>query len=66
MNKLERKLGRFAIPNLYIGIIGCFVIGYIFRYLATDIYNYLDTDTIFNYCTGPVLAPLYLDFYSTF
>lgn len=41
MNKLERKLGRFAIPNLYIGIIGCFVIGYIFRYLATDIYNYL-------------------------
>ncbi len=41
MKKLEKKLGRFAIPNLYFYIIGCFIIGYILRYLAPYIYDNL-------------------------
>lgn len=38
LNKMERKLGRYAIPNLSIVIISCFIIGYLLGYLAPDVY----------------------------
>ena len=28
IDKLERKFGRFGIPNLTVYIIGCYVLGY--------------------------------------
>lgn len=41
LNKLERKIGRFAIPNLTMFLIGAYVIGYIFNFLNEDMMNYL-------------------------
>ncbi len=40
-NKLENKLYKYTIPNLYLVIIVCFVIGYIIRYLIPSLYDYL-------------------------
>ncbi len=33
LNKLERKIGRFAIPNLMLWIVGCYVLGLVFSYI---------------------------------
>lgn len=41
LNKLERKVGKFAITNLSIWLIGCYVIGYILNFVAPNILNYL-------------------------
>ena len=30
LNKLERKIGRYAVPNLIIWLIGAYTIGYVF------------------------------------
>ena len=40
-NKMERKFGKYAIPNLTMVIICCFVIGYILQILAPDVYEKL-------------------------
>ena len=37
--KLEKKFGRFAIPNLYFIIIACSILGYILRYLLPNVYD---------------------------
>lgn len=34
LNKLERTIGRFAIPNLMIWVIGCYVLGLILSYTS--------------------------------
>ena len=39
--KLERKLGRYAVPNLTVIIIGCYVIGYILTLINADIAAYM-------------------------
>ena len=41
LNKLERKMGRFAIPNLIVWILAGYVVGYTLSYLAPSILNYL-------------------------
>lgn len=41
INKLERKLGRFAIPNLILWILAGYVIGYTLLYVAPGILEYL-------------------------
>ena len=41
LNKLERKMGRFAIPNLIVWILAGYVVGYTLSYLARGILNYL-------------------------
>ena len=41
LNKLERKMGRFAIPNLIVWILAGYVVGYTLSYLAPGILNYL-------------------------
>ena len=38
LNKMERKLGKYAIPNLTLVIIGCFVFGYIAEIIAPGMY----------------------------
>lgn len=41
LNKLERKMGRFAIPNLIVWILAGYVVGYTLSYLAPGVLNYL-------------------------
>jgi len=45
LNKLERKFGRYAIPNLMIYIIALYIVGFIFGYIAPTFYiNWLSLD----------------------
>lgn len=44
INKLERKVGKHAIPNLTKYIIICYVIGYSLYYLAPNVLGYLTLD----------------------
>lgn len=45
MNKLERKLGRYAIPNLMFYIIVLYIVGFVFDLIApTFYYSYLSLD----------------------
>ena len=41
IDKLERKFGRFGIPNLTIYIIGCYVLGYILTAAAPGVLSML-------------------------
>ena len=47
LNKLERKLGRYAIPNLTSILIGCFVVGYIIQALRPEMISYMTLDPVF-------------------
>ncbi len=41
LNKMERKFGRFAIPNLTFWLIGAWVLGFIIQYTMPDAQNLL-------------------------
>lgn len=41
LNKLEKKLGRFAIPNLSLWIVLAYALGYLIMYLLPGLMNYL-------------------------
>jgi len=41
LNKLERKFGRFAIPNLTLFIIGAYIIGYVFTLINPEMMHAL-------------------------
>lgn len=41
INKLERKFGRFAIPNLTVFLIGAYIIGYLIRFINADLLSVL-------------------------
>jgi len=40
-NKLERKFGRFAIPNITLVLIACYIIGYILYLLVPQMLQYM-------------------------
>ena len=42
LNKLERKLGRYAIPNLIVWLIGAYSIGFVLSMTNTGVMNYLN------------------------
>lgn len=44
LNKLERKLGKFAIRNLSLWIIVCYVIGYLISFISPALLNYLELE----------------------
>ena len=44
INKLERKFGRFGIPNLTVYIIGCYVLGYFLAMFAPGVLNMMSLD----------------------
>ena len=45
LNKLERKYGKYAIPNLMFYVVVLYVVGFIFDLIAPDFYyNYLSLD----------------------
>lgn len=41
LNKLEKKFGRFAIPNLTMYLIGAYVVGYGIAYFMPNLYQWL-------------------------
>lgn len=41
LNKLERKIGRYAVPNLIIWLIGAYTVGYVFGTVSPGILRYL-------------------------
>ena len=44
LDKMERKIGKYAIPRLPLIMTGCFIVGYIFRYFFETVYVYLTLD----------------------
>ena len=44
LNKLERKLGRYAISNLTLYIIGTYVLGYLLQFFAGNLIRYFYLD----------------------
>ncbi len=40
INKMERKFGKYAIPNLTLYIIITYVVGYLLMYLAPNVMDY--------------------------
>ncbi len=44
LNKLERKIGKYAITNLSIWLIGGYVIGYLLSFLAPGLSSYLQLE----------------------
>ena len=44
IDKLERKFGRFGVPNLTVYIIGCYVLGYFLAMFAPGVLNMLSLD----------------------
>lgn len=41
LNKLERKMGRFAIPNLMIYMVGAYVVGFVLQLVSPGLLSYL-------------------------
>lgn len=44
MNKWEKKFGKYAISNLTVILIGCYVVGYILEWLAPEIMSLMTLD----------------------
>ena len=42
LNKLERKFGRYAIPNLIVYLIGVYSVGFVLNMVAPNILGYLN------------------------
>ena len=42
LNKLERKFGRYAIPNLIVYLIGAYSVGFVLNMVAPNILGYLN------------------------
>ena len=45
LDKLERKFGRFAIPNLTVYLLAGYVIGFGIMYLMPDMIGYLTLES---------------------
>lgn len=41
LNKIERKLGRFAIPNLILWVLAGYAIGYTLSYISPELLNFM-------------------------
>ncbi len=41
MSKWERRFGRYAIPNLTLILLGCYIVGYLLTVAAPNLMNYL-------------------------
>ena len=42
LNKLERKFGRYAVPNLIVYLIGAYSVGYVLNMVAPNILGFLN------------------------
>lgn len=44
MSKFERKFGKYAIPNLTLWLLGCYILGYVIELLAPNLVYYITLD----------------------
>ena len=44
LNKMERKLRKYAIPNLTMVLIGCYVIGYVLQMINPNAAEYMQLE----------------------
>ena len=42
LNKLERKFGRYAVPNLIVYLIGAYSVGFVLNMVAPNILGFLN------------------------
>ena len=47
LNKMERKVGKYAIPNLIVWLIGAYVIGFMLALVAPNLLSYLNFQPAF-------------------
>ena len=52
LDKLERKFGRYAIPNLTVYLLAGYVIGFAVYYLAPNLLRYLTRADLEDYFMG--------------
>ena len=71
MDKLERKYGKYAIHDLSLMLIMCYVAGYIIQVIASDFFTYLTLDPykilhgqIWRLVTWIVIPPSNLNFFT--
>ena len=50
LNKLERKFGKYAIPNLTLWIVLAYATGYVIMYMAPGLMQYLTLEQIKKQC----------------
>ena len=50
LNKLERKFGRYAVPNLIVYLIGAYSVGFVLNMVAPNILGYLNS-SLTTFCT---------------
>lgn len=69
LNKLERKLGRYAIPNLSLYLILCYGCGYLISLINSSFLNYLTLNPylilhgqVWRLFTWILIPPTRLDF----
>lgn len=79
IDKLERKFGRYGIPNLTVYVIACYVLGYLLLYLNPSVLSMLSLDVsqilrgqIWRLVTWVIYPPssenllFFCDYYSVF
>ena len=54
LNRLEKKIGRYAIPGLMKYMVGCYVIGYIIMYAAPNLVSWLTLEPYMIFRQGQV------------
>lgn len=54
LNRLEKKIGRYAIPGLMKYMVGCYVIGYIIMYAAPNLVSWLTLEPYMIFHQGQV------------
>ena len=71
LNKLEKKFGRYAIKNLTLVLIGCYVAGYVIQLVAPAVLNYLCffpaailRGQVWRLVTWVIMPPSSLDFFT--
>ncbi len=71
MSKFEKKFGKYAIPNLTLILIICYVIGYVISYISPQLIVYLTLDPYFilqgqiwRFVTWLLIPPSGLDFFT--
>ena len=47
LNKLERRLGKYAVPNLSMVLIGCFIAGYIIQAINPSMLGFMYLDPMY-------------------
>jgi hypothetical protein len=54
LNKLEKRLGKYAISGLMRYVIICYIIGYVIEYLMPKLYNYLTLEPYLIFHQGQI------------